>query len=273
MCRWLAYSGTPIYLDDIIIKPKHSLIDQSLHSRAGATTTNGDGFGLGWYARGDEPGVYKSIQPAWNDGNLHALAEQIKSPMFMAHIRATTGTAVQQSNCHPFKFKNWIFVHNGAIRSFPEIKRDLVMAISPQLYPHIQGSTDSEVMFFLALSFGMADDVAQGVARMVGFIERVGAEKGIENPVQMSLGICDGQSLYAFRYSTEGQSRSLFHSIDMEALRQLAPHLEDFSDDARAIVSEPLSDLPEAWVPVPESSFLTARFGEIECQDFVPEQR
>jgi len=149
----------------------------------------------------------------------------------------------------------------------------MVMTISPELYPHIQGSTDSEVMFFLALSFGIADDVAQGVARMVGFIERVGAEKGIENPVQMSLGICDGKSLYAFRYSTEGQSRSLFHSIDIEALRGIAPHLEDFSDDAHAIVSEPLSDLPEAWVPVPESSFLTARFGEIECQDFVPEQR
>ncbi|MGB5329998.1 MAG: class II glutamine amidotransferase, partial [Gammaproteobacteria bacterium] len=80
-----------------------------------------------------------------------------------------------------------------------------------------------------------------------------------------------GQSLYAFRYSTEGQSRSLFHSIDMEALRQLAPHLEDFSDDARAIVSEPLSDLPEAWVPVPESSFLTVRSGEVEWQDFIPE--
>jgi glutamine amidotransferase len=93
----------------------------------------------------------------------------------------------------------------------------------------------------------MADDVAQSVARMVGFIERVGAEKGIENPVQMSLGICDGQSLYAFRYSTEGQSRSLFHSIDIAALREIAPHLEDFSDDARAIVS----DLHEAWVPGP----------------------
>jgi len=67
------------------------------------------------------------------------------------------------------------------------------------------------------------------------------------------------------------QSRSLFHSIDMEALHQIAPHLADFSDDARAVVSEPLSDLPEAWLPVPESSFLTVRSGEVECQDFVPE--
>ena len=127
-------------------------------------------------------------------------------------------------------------------------------------------------MFFLALSFGMADDVAQGVARMAGFIERVGAEKGIEYPVQMSLGISDGQSLYAFRYSTEGESRSLFHSTDMAALRQIAPQLEDFSDDARVVVSEPLSDLAEAWVPVPESSFLTVRSGAVECQDFIPEQ-
>ena len=237
MCRWLAYSGGPVYLDDIIIKPEHSLIDQSLHAHSGATTTNGDGFGLGWYSRGDQPGVYKSIQPAWNDANLRALTEQIESPLFMAHVRATTGTAVQQSNCHPFKYKNWIFVHNGVIRDFLKIKRDLVMAVSPELYPHIQGSTDSEIMFFLALSFGMADDVALGVSRMVGFIERLGVEKDIENPIQMSLGICDGQSLYAFRYSTEGQSRSLFHSIEIKALRELAPHLEAFSDDVRLVVS------------------------------------
>ena len=246
MCRWLAYSGGPIFLDEVIIKSEHSLIDQSLHSHSGATTTNGDGFGLGWYGKRDEPGVYKNTQPAWNDDNLRALTAQIESKLFLAHIRATTGSAVQQTNCHPFHFGKWIFVHNGLIRGFPTIKRDLVLAVSPKLYPHIKGSTDSEIMFFLALTFGMANDVTKGVARMVGFVEKVGREQGIENPVQMSLGICDGQSLYAFRYSTEGQSRSLFHSTSMDALRGIAPHLEDFSDDARAVVSEPLSDLPAA---------------------------
>ena len=60
MCRWLAYSGSPVLLEDLLLKPEHSLIDQSLHSRLGATTTNGDGFGLGWYGVGDTPGVFHS---------------------------------------------------------------------------------------------------------------------------------------------------------------------------------------------------------------------
>ena len=38
MCRWLAYSGTPIRLEELLVKRDRSLIDQSLHSRLGATT-------------------------------------------------------------------------------------------------------------------------------------------------------------------------------------------------------------------------------------------
>jgi len=271
MCRWLAYSGAPIYLEEVIVKPEHSLIDQSLHARAGAKTTNGDGFGIGWYGKGNFPGVYKTVQPAWSDDNLQGLAGQIESHLFLAHIRATTGSAVQRSNCHPFQFENWIFVHNGTIRGFDNIKRELAFAVSPALYPHIQGSTDSEVMFFLALTFGMADDVQNGVAKMVGFIEQVGRESGIEFPVQMSLGISDGEFVYAFRYSTEGESRSLYHSIDMAAVHEIAPASERFSDDTRAVVSEPLGDLAEAWMPVPESSFLTVAGGEVRCEEFRPE--
>ena len=49
MCRWLAYSGSPIRLEELLVKRDRSLIDQILHSREGATPTNGDGFGVGWY--------------------------------------------------------------------------------------------------------------------------------------------------------------------------------------------------------------------------------
>ena len=57
MCRWLAYSGAPIHLDEVIVDAPHSLIDQSLHARQSATTTNGDGFGIGWYGTREFPGV------------------------------------------------------------------------------------------------------------------------------------------------------------------------------------------------------------------------
>src|SRR6478736_4751837 len=154
MCRWLAYSGSPIRIEDLLYKPEHSLIDQSLHSTLGAETTNGDGFGVGWYGVGEAPGVFRSIEPAWNDRNLRELAAQIDSGLVFAHIRASSGTPVQQTNCHPFRHGNWLWMHNGAIRSFSEVKRELVLAVDPSLYPFIDCSTDSEVFFYLALTFG-----------------------------------------------------------------------------------------------------------------------
>ena len=105
MCRWMAYSGDPVLVEDLLFRPKHSLIDQSLHSRLGATTTNGDGFGIGWYGERGSPAVFKEIEPAWNDQNLRELAGQVSTRLLFAHIRASTGTEIQRSNCHPFRLR------------------------------------------------------------------------------------------------------------------------------------------------------------------------
>jgi len=136
MCRWLAYSGSPVLLEELLVKPVHSLIDQSKHSRLGATTLNGDGFGVGWYGAPETPGVFHGTEPAWNDRNLRDIAAHISSPLIFAHIRASTGTAVQETNCHPFRHKNWLWMHNGAIRDFPRVKRDLTLAVDPCVREH-----------------------------------------------------------------------------------------------------------------------------------------
>ena len=135
MCRWLAYSGSPIRLEELLVKRDRSLIDQSLHARQGATTTNGDGFGVGWYEEGEPPRLYRSTHPAWNDRNLRELAAGISSPLFFAHIRASTGTAIQETNTHPFRYGRWLWMHNGLIREFPQREararaRDRRLAVS-----------------------------------------------------------------------------------------------------------------------------------------------
>ena len=273
MCRWIAYSGGPIYLGELLFKPRHSLIDQSLAARTGENTTNGDGFGVGWYGTGAEPGLYKGIQPAWSDENLLDLASQIKSPMFMAHVRATTGTAVQRTNCHPFHYGHWLFQHNGLIRVFPRVKRDLMLAISPNLFSSIAGSTDSEIMFFLALTFGLQDNPIVGVERMIGFVEDVGRKHGVAHPLQMSLAILNGRTLYAFRYSSEGKSRTLFYNESIATLRNYFPDVRSFSDDARAIVSEPLGAVENAsrvWVEIPERSAVTVTAGNVDIVPMEP---
>ncbi len=275
MCRWLAYSGDAVPMSRLVYETEHSLIDQSLSARSSVQTTNGDGFGVGWYDHTDVPGLYRNLRPAWNDPNLRDLCEHIRSYMFLAHVRAATSTSVQQANCHPFRYRNWLFVHNGLVREFAVLKRDIAMAIDPSLYGSVLGTTDSELMFYLALTFGLGDDPYDGVARMVGFIEDLAAARGMANPMQMTLGIADGGSLYAVRYSSERDSRTLFYSASVAALRELLPvehrdEVDAYGENAVSVVSEPFHSLEGAWHPVPESTFLTIRQGEVSQREFAP---
>ena len=272
MCRWLAYSGTPILLEEVLVKRDRSLIDQSLHSRLGATTTNGDGFGVGWYDTGGTPRLYRSTHPAWNDRNLRELAAGVSSPLFLAHIRASTGTAIQETNTHPFRYGRWLWMHNGLIREFPRLKRELVLAVDDSLYPSIEGTTDSETFFYLALTLGLERDPVDAVERAVGFIEAVGHKHGVEHPIQMTVGTSDGTSIWAFRYSSEGDSRSLFFSTRMDELKALYPdsELAWLSDETRVVVSEPLGDLPGVWNEVPESHVGIVQPGQDDLRPFTP---
>jgi glutamine amidotransferase len=271
----MAYTGGEIPMSELMFRPMHSLIDQSLHSRMGEEVTNGDGFGVGWFGDIPRPGVYKSVQPAWNDSNLHDLCDHVSSGLFLAHIRASTGSPVQYTNCHPFRHDNWLFVHNGLIPGFSKIRRRLLTRLDDEHFAILTGSTDSELMFALALQCGLRENPREGIARMVGLVEQAGREAGIEYPVQMTLGFSNGADLHAVRYSSEGKSRTLFHSSDLAALEaQLEPEqkalLDRMGNHARAIVSEPLSDLEDFWEPIPESSFVTIRDGDVAIEPFAP---
>jgi glutamine amidotransferase len=275
MCRWLAYAGAPVLLDDVLYQPDHSLIDQSLRSRMGVETTNGDGFGVGWYTpEADSPAIVRDTGPAWNNRNLREIAQHVRSPLFFAHIRAATGTAVQQTNCHPFRHGRWMWMHNGVINEFDELRRDLCLAVEPGLFSRIEGSTDTEVMFFLALTFGLEHDPPGAVARMAGLVERTGHAHGVTYPLQMTVAVSDGERTWAFRYSSEGASRTLFYSTRIDALRVLHPDTEflrGLSEEARLIVSEPLSGLAGAWNEVPESSYGVIRPGSEILRPFEPQ--
>ena len=266
MCRWLAYAGEPLHPSEVILDSRHSLVAQSLNSPLGAETVNGDGFGLGWYpvidsegpdGRPPQPALFRSTEPAWNDQNLREISSTIRSPLFLAHVRAAAGPPIQQTNCHPFRHENWLFMHNGGLADFLTMKRDLTLAVDPSLYPEVQGTTDSEVLFHLALSHGLQDDPIAGMRAAIRETERIGHAHDIRFPVQGTFAVSDGTTLWAFRYSSVGRSRTLFHSTDIDVLRQMYPHAERlraFGRHAHVIVSEPLTDLPGAFLEVPEST-------------------
>ncbi|MDG1282002.1 MAG: class II glutamine amidotransferase [Pseudorhodobacter sp.] len=259
MCRWAAYIGKPIFLDEIVSRPNHSLIHQSQCATECKSATNADGFGLAWYGDRAEPGQYRDVMPAWSDANLKSLVTQVRSRLFMAHVRASTGTATSRNNCHPFTFGRWSFMHNGQIGGYERFRRDADMMIPDSYYPHRRGATDSEALFLVALAEGLEDDPKGALLRAVARFEALSREKGAAPHVRMTAALSDGEKLYALRYATDDLAPSLYHR---------------WSDTrgGRAVVSEPLDVNEDGWQKIPASSFCVFDGQEVALSPFNPVQ-
>ena len=137
-------------------------------------STNGDGFGLGWYGERDEPGLYREVRPAWSDENLKHLCRHIRSPLFFAHVRAATGTPTTRPNCHPFVHGRWMFMHNGQVGDWSLIRRRVEELIPDEFYKSRAGTTDSEAVFLAILGAGAdADPIAATMRTLTTLTELV----------------------------------------------------------------------------------------------------
>jgi predicted glutamine amidotransferase len=273
VCRWLGYSGNPIRPDWLLYRTGHGLIDQSLAAREMDHPINGDGFGMGWYGTAPTPGIYRNVAPAWSDANLRELCSQLQTPLFLAHVRASTGTPVQQTNCHPFRHGRWLFVHNGFVERHDQLRRELMFAVDASLFGKIEGTTDSELLFYLALTYGLQDEPLPALERMAGLVESLGREHGIEFPLQMTIGVSDGERLYAVRYASGPRVNTLYVSSGVEELKRMYPRnpeIQRLSEEARAVVSEPLEALPGTWHEVPPGTALIVQPGADEEVPFRP---
>ncbi len=257
MCRWAAYVGQPIFLEDIISRPQHSLIHQSHCATQCHTAINADGFGIAWYADRPEPGLYRDVMPAWSDPNLRSLTAQVKSGLFLAHVRASTGTATSRNNCHPFAVGRWSFMHNGQIGGYDAFRRDAEMLIPDTLYPHRKGATDSEALFLVALGEGLDRDPKAALERATARFEALSRAKGAAPHVRLTCAFSDGQRLYAVRYATDPFAPSLYHR---------------WSDSrrGRAVVSEPLESDEAGWEELPQGAFCVFEGAEMRIEPFCP---
>ena len=140
MCRWMAYTGSPLLIEDLLYAPENSLVVQSLHARLGVEPTNGDGFGVGWYGeRASCPGCTAASSRPGTTGTCGSWPAHIRSRLVLAHVRASTGTPVQQTNCHPFRHGRWLWVHNGAIAGFREREAGPRAGGGPRAVPRHRG--------------------------------------------------------------------------------------------------------------------------------------
>lgn len=255
MCRWAAYLGEEVFLEDIVSAPCHSLIAQSHCAEEAKSPTNGDGFGLAWYGDRPEPGLYRDILPAWSDPNLKSLCRQIKSSLFLAHVRAATGGGTSRANCHPFISGRWSFMHNGQISGFEKIRRRLESAVCDTLYDQRQGTTDSELFFLLMLEEGLDADPQGAVARATRRVVEASEAAGMTASFKLTAAFSDGERLFAVRYATDAQAPTLY-TRDGAA--------------GRCIVSEPFDREGESWQAVPPSSFVTMTRQGMTVSPFEP---
>ena len=252
MCRWAAWSGAPVFLETIVTRPAHSLIAQSRAATECKAGTNGDGFGIAWYGEPDAPGLFRDVRPAWSDPNIEHLCRMIRSRMFLAHVRAATGTATSVENCHPFTHGRWSFMHNGQVGGMDAFRKNVDMAIPEAIYHARRGTTDSEALFLIACGSGLDADPVGAVARATRYLENLSREAG--TPPHMRLTACwsDGARLFAARHASDVHAPSLY-------FRQC--------DDGYLVVSEPLDDLADGWLPVAPGQCLIVENGQ---HRFVP---
>lgn len=259
MCRWAAYIGAPIFLEEIVSRPGHSLIRQSHEAIECKTATNADGFGIAWYGEREEPGLYRDVYPAWSDPNLRSLTAQVRSRLFLAHVRASTGTATSRNNCHPFAVGRWCFMHNGQVGGYDRFRRDADMMVPEALYPHRRGATDSEALFLVALGEGLEAEPRAALARAVARFEALSRSKGEAPHIRLTAAFSDGRRLYAVRYATDQHAPTLYHRWSA-------------GTGGRAVVSEPLETGEGGWEPVPQGSFCTFEGQGVTVEAFSPDR-
>lgn len=258
MCRFLAYKGLPILMDEILYAPKHSLIRQSYKAHESDEPLNGDGFGIGWYAPDIDttPAVFRSVRPAWGDANLRNIAPKIRSGCFFAHVRAASTGEVAEANCHPFAYKNYLFMHNGNIDGFDKIKRLLRRNLSDRAYEWIRGQTDSEHFFALLIDrLDGEPDLVKALGAAVADVAAMKKEAGVTEPSTINVTISDGQNLVAMRYvsTKEEKPLTLYYAVGSryecrDGITHMLP--ADGAPRAVLVVSEKLTGRKGDWIEV-----------------------
>ncbi|KAL4857151.1 Cys-Gly metallodipeptidase DUG1 [Chlorella vulgaris] len=229
MCRLMSYIGPPITVADVVVRPSRSIIKQSYDARErrndsslpfhlGYGNLNGDGFGIGWFppeptsAKADHtPCVFTSITPAWNNENLNRLATKLESGVIFAHVRAAyPGMPVSEQNCHPFQWGRYLFMHNGVVAGFMQIRRRLLAELTDAAYNAVQSfHSDSAVSFALFLNHlpdlhiqHPPDVLLCALQKTIATISRIQADAGVArcDISLLNFVVSDGRSLIATRY-------------------------------------------------------------------------
>ena len=269
MCRFTLYLGPPLRLSSLLLEPAHSLIRQSSNSHEREEPLNGDCFGVGWYASefSNDPAVFRSITPAWNNRNLHNLSRVIASSCVLAHVRAATQwSGVNEANCHPFRFGKYLCMHNGDVGNFQKIRRKLLETVCDEAFSNVFGSTDSEHFFAVIIdellkkqgngALGLAAALDTAIQRVAVIVEQFGDNA----PSYLNVAVTDGENAVISRYNNDREHppESLYYFCG--DLYETGGKEQQIYDEV-VVSSERLTNDP-GWQPVPPNHLIILSRGQ-----------
>eukprot|EP00050_Salpingoeca_kvevrii_P022695 m.130709 g.130709 ORF g.130709 m.130709 type:complete len:1157 (-) comp9793_c1_seq2:1936-5406(-) len=291
MCRLTAYLGPPAVPADLVTRPNRSMITQSYAARErqqGIGYLNGDGFGLGWYPQDipdshpdrlpGEPCAFTDQGPAWNNRNLAHLARSIISPLVFVHIRAATpGLAVCSCSCHPFTYGRMMWMHNGCIGNFRDVRRELLASLGDRAHSFAvdKGASDSALCFAIFLDeiadpFAILElnEMRRAVESVIHRIEAACIKQKCTVTNLLNFVVSDGHSIIATRYiwrpSPDNHDKAAtmyfgsgtgYECRNPETGEYRMVH-KDRRERLAVITSEPLTTDQTDWVSVPENHIL-----------------
>ncbi|MEX0714319.1 MAG: class II glutamine amidotransferase [Pirellulales bacterium] len=259
MCRFFAqFADRPLSVEKLLVDDPHSLRKQSCGDLRGES--HGDGWGIGYYRDG-RPNVVRRPVAAGEDDEFLTAARQVRSPIVIAHVRQASVGTRSVENTHPFHHGRWLFAHNGTVTGFDQVVGFVRREVISELAQHVQGSTDSELVFYWLLSqireAGL--DQAATPARLGELAGLVGdsirrlaswcAEADPSETCRLNFLLTDGRQLVASRFR-----HSLHWRVEESESGRLA-----------LIASEPIG--AGDWHEVPDETVLTVD-SDIRLQHF-----
>jgi len=226
MCRHLAYVGPSVTLEKLIVKPEHSLLQQSFAPRYQTHgTINADGFGVGWYDRDKrlEPARYRTTRQIWADLSFASIAGLVSSNAVLAAVRsASPGMPIEETSTPPFTEGAWLFSHNGFVPGFRTgVGRELRRKVSETRALGIAGATDSELLFALVLDrLDGGTPPADALVAVIGLVEEL-------TTARLNLLLTDGE-----RIAATACRNSLFVFDDRQLTGAVVVASEPYDDDA-----------------------------------------
>ena len=296
MCRFVAYLGERVVLDDVLFEPDSSIVEQSVHPQL-LSAMNLAGFGVVGWDEGSPstelPWTYRTPGLPFYDRNLRALSRKARATALIGHVRGvqlSEREIVNEQNVHPFRYEGIPIAlgMNGDLDRFADMRTEVANLCKPEIAKLVEGTTDREWLYALILSqledpyAPQADpeELAAATEKALRTIRGVREQRGFQRQSAVNLVISDGRCLIATRFAFDygwyhegwtfagGERRYDYTTLWYAAGTGYGCHDGEWGigpggpATSLIVASEPLTHDRSAWLEAPEYCLLVAAPGE-----------